>query len=93
MSITIKGVIHAIEAPRTIKDKVYQSFIVKTEEKYPQFIKLEASQDIQAKLNELSGKQVECSINLRGREWDKMGEKVYFNSLDCWRIKEVEQGF
>ena len=38
------------------------------------------------------GQNVKVGINLRGREWvSPQGETKYFNSLNGWRIENVDQ--
>lgn len=55
---------------------------------YPEFIKLEASQDRVNLFDNLSvGQEVTVSFNLRGRPWtNKDGVTSYFNSLVAWRV-------
>jgi len=37
------------------------------------------------------GQQVKISINLRGREWvNPQGETKYFNSIQGWRIENLQ---
>lgn len=59
---------------------------------YPEYLKFEAVQDKCALLDGLTvGSQVEVSFNFRGRPWtDKSGKTAYFNSLQLWKIKTLE---
>jgi len=61
---------------------------------YPEYLKFEAVQDKCALLDGISiGSQVEVSFNFRGRPWtDKSGKTAYFNSLQLWKIKALEEG-
>lgn len=67
--------------------------VITTEEKYPQHILVEFTQDKTELLSSYQvGQQVKVSINLRGREWlSPQGETKYFNSIQGWRIESVEQ--
>src|SRR5690606_31425708 len=79
-------------------------FVVKTDDQYPQLIQLQANKDKAdnvIKYNKV-GDIVDCSINLRGREWtNPQGEVKYFNTIECWKVfksdsqtpKEPEQEF
>ncbi|MEX2350260.1 MAG: DUF3127 domain-containing protein [Flavobacteriaceae bacterium] len=67
--------------------------VVTTEEQYPQHIMVEFVQDKTDLLNNFKeGQNVKISINLRGREWvNPQGETKYFNSIQGWRIENLEQ--
>lgn len=66
--------------------------VVTTEEQYPQHIMVEFVQDKSDLLNNFSvGQSVKISINLRGREWtNPQGEVKYFNSIQGWRIENLQ---
>lgn len=68
--------------------------VVITEEQYPQTIMVEFVQDKTDLLNNFSaGQNVKISINLRGREWiNPQGETKYFNSIQGWRIENLQAG-
>ncbi len=67
--------------------------VVTTEEQYPQHILVEFVQDKSDLLNNYQvGQSVKVSINLRGREWiNPQGETKYFNSIQGWRIENLQQ--
>lgn len=67
--------------------------VVTTEEQYPQHIMVEFVQDKCDLLNNfVVGQQVKISINLRGREWvNPQGETKYFNSIQGWRIENLQE--
>jgi len=69
-----------------------RELVVITEEQYPQHILVEFVQDKTEILNQYQvGQQVKVSINLRGREWvNPQGETKYFNSIQGWRIENLE---
>lgn len=67
--------------------------VVTTEEQYPQHIMVEFVQDKCDLLNNYRPNQlVKISINLRGREWvNPQGETKYFNSIQGWKIENMEE--
>ncbi len=66
--------------------------VVTTEEQYPQFINVEFVQDKCDLLDNFKvGQDVKIGINLRGRDWvSPEGETKYFNSIQGWRIENME---
>ncbi len=68
--------------------------VLTTEEQYPQHIMVEFVQDKTDLLNSYQvGQNVKVSINLRGREWvNPQGETKYFNSIQGWRIENLQEG-
>jgi len=68
--------------------------VVTTEEQYPQHIMVEFVQDKTDLLNNYQvGQPVKIGINLRGREWvNPQGETKYFNSIQGWRIENLQAG-
>ncbi|MGB7392766.1 MAG: DUF3127 domain-containing protein [Pricia sp.] len=68
--------------------------VITTEEQYPQHLAIEFVQDKTDLLNNYKvGQDVKISINLRGREWtNPQGEVKYFNSIQGWRIENVQAG-
>ena len=70
-----------------------REIVVTTEEQYPQHILVEFIQDKTDLLNNYEvGQNVKININLRGREWvNPQGETKYFNSIQGWRIENLQQ--
>ena len=70
-----------------------REIVITTEEQYPQHIMIEFVQDKTDLLNNYQvGQGVKISINLRGREWvNPQGETKYFNSIQGWRIENLQQ--
>ncbi len=66
--------------------------VITTEEQYPQHLMVEFVQDKTDLLNNYQvGQMVKISINLRGREWtNPQGEVKYFNSIQGWRIENIQ---
>jgi hypothetical protein len=86
----VSGKVHFIGQTKVISDK-YQSrdLVIKTDDKYPQTIPFQLSQDkVNLADNLRIGDSVEVSINIRGREWKSpTGEVKYFATLDVWSIQ------
>ena len=93
--LKIKGKLIKKFEPQTFGEKFRKmEFIVETtEEKYPQTIKFQATQDnIQKFENLTEGLIADWYFNVRGREWtNKENKVVYFVSLDVWRHEEHGQ--
>lgn len=73
-----------------------REFVIKYEDNplYPQYVKFQMKQD---KCDELDGYDIgaklDVDFDIRGREWTSpSGEVKYFNSLDAWRVKPVQEG-
>jgi translation initiation factor IF-3 len=90
----VQGKIKLIEETKTYGNNGFRKreMVVTTEEQYPQHILVEFIQDKCDLLNNFKvGQQVKVSINLRGREWvNPQGETKYFNSIQGWRIENLE---
>ncbi len=94
----VQGKIKKIEDTKEYGNNGFRKreVVVTTEEQYPQHLAIEFVQDKTDLLNNYSvGQNVKISINLRGREWtNPQGEVKYFNSIQGWRIEnlQTEQG-
>ena len=90
----IQGRIKMIDETKTYGNNGVRKreLVVTTEEQYPQHILVEFVQDKTDLLNSYQvGQLVKVSINLRGREWvNPQGETKYFNSIQGWRIENME---
>ncbi|NJB36807.1 MULTISPECIES: DUF3127 domain-containing protein [Flavobacteriaceae] len=91
----VQGRIKMIDETKTYGNNGFRKreVVVTTEEQYPQHILVEFVQDKCDLLNSYrAGQMVKVSINLRGREWtNPQGETKYFNSIQGWRIENLEQ--
>ena len=91
----VQGKIKMIDETKTYGSNGFRKreLVVTTEEQYPQHIMIEFVQDKTDLLNSYQvGQNVKVSINLRGREWvNPQGETKYFNSIQGWRIEQVDQ--
>lgn len=89
----VTGKIHNVGALRVVSEKFKsKDVVILTEDKYPQFITVQFTQDKTELITENNiGEQVEISINLRGREWKSpTGEIKYFNTIEGWQINAVQ---
>jgi hypothetical protein len=60
---------------------------------YPQYLELQCTQDKADNLIKFNkvGDVVDCSINLRGREWiNPQGETKVFNTIEAWKVFKSE---
>jgi len=91
----VQGKIKLIGETKTYGNNGFRKreIVVTTEEQYPQHIMVEFVQDKCDLLNGYAvGQSVKISINLRGREWvNPQGETKYFNSIQGWRIENLQQ--
>jgi len=90
----VQGKIKVIGETQTFGSNGFRKreVVITTEEQYPQSIMIEFVQDKTDLLNAYAvGQNVKISINLRGREWtNPQGEVKYFNSIQGWRIENLE---
>jgi len=90
----VQGKIKMIDETKTYGTNGFRKreLVVTTEEQYPQHIMIEFVQDKTDLLNNYQvGQNVKVSINLRGREWlNPQGETKYFNSIQGWRVENVD---
>ncbi len=90
----VQGKIKLIDETKTFGNNGFRKreVVITTEEQYPQHIMVEFVQDKCDLLNNFQvGQPVKVSINLRGREWtNPQGEIKYFNSIQGWRIENLE---
>ena len=90
----IQGKIKKIDETKTYGSNGFRKreVVVTTEEQYPQHLLVEFIQDKCELLNNYQvGQEVKISINLKGREWtNPQGEVKYFNSIQGWRIENLQ---
>jgi hypothetical protein len=59
---------------------------------YPEYPKLQLTQERCGLLDSYRvGDMVKVSFNLRGRPYEKGGEKTYFTNLEAWRVEAAGQ--
>jgi hypothetical protein len=86
----LNGIIKVIKPIQQISATFSKrEFVIETNEQYPQTIQLELHGDRVDIIESFTeGQEVECHINLRGREWvNPQGETKYFNTIICWKIQ------
>ena len=92
----ITGKIKWIDEVKTYGSNGFRKreIVVTTQEQYPQNIIIEFVQDKCELLDSYQiGQDVRIGINLRGREWvNPEGQTKYFNSIQGWRIDQLDQG-
>lgn len=90
----VTGKIKLINAEQTFGSNGFRKreLVITTNEQYPQMILIEFVQDKCDLLNSYAvGQDVKVAINLRGREWvNPQGEAKYFNSIQGWRIENLQ---
>ena len=91
--MNVKGRLHLKGETQQITEKFSKrEFVIQTEDKYPQLILLQLTQDKCGLLDEYEvGDAIDVDINIRGREWTSpKGEVKYFNTLEAWRFNRAE---
>ena len=92
----ITGKIKWIDEVKTYGSNGFRKreIVITTQEQYPQNIIIEFVQDKCELLDSFQiGQDVRIGINLRGREWvNPEGQTKYFNSIQGWRIDQLDQG-
>lgn len=90
--MVIKGQIKAVKETIQVTDSFKKrEFVITTnEDKYPQDILFQLSQDKVSLLDTIQVNElVEVEFNLRGRGFEKDGVTKYFNSLSAWKITKI----
>lgn len=91
--MNVKGKLHVKGETQVISQKFSKrEFVIETEDKYPQKILLQLTQDKCGLLDLWTvGEQMDVDINLRGREWIAPDGKVkYFNTVEAWRLNSTK---
>ncbi len=90
----ISGFVHEVGATQQVSDSFKKRdliVVVSENPQYPEYIKMEATQDKVTLFDGLSqGDGVTVDFNLRGRPWtNKDGVTSYFNSLVAWKLAKT----
>ena len=88
----LSGKLTVIDKTKTVgANFTKRSFVILTDEKYPQTIELELHGETVGQIDHYKiGTDIECEINVRGRGWETpSGQIKYFNTLVCWKIKAI----
>ena len=92
MSFEVEGRLHkkfdTVQITDTFKKR---EFVVEVEDgAYTQIIKFQLTQNSCDKLDPYNeGDQMKVTFSLRGREYNKNGETMYFTNLEAWRLEKV----
>ena len=92
MSFEVEGRLHKkfdiVQITDTFKKR---EFVVEVEDgAYTQIIKFQLTQNSCDKLDPYNeGDQMKVTFSLRGREYNKNGETMYFTNLEAWRLEKV----
>lgn len=90
--MTIKGQIKVVKETIQVTDSFKKrEFVITTnEDKYPQDILFQLSQDKVSLLDTIQVNElVEVEFNLRGRGFEKDGVTRYFNQLEAWKVSKI----
>lgn len=90
MSYEAKGIIEKIFDVQQVSDKFRkQEFVLEMQNgEYKEYPKFQFIGDKCAKLDAFAeGMEVLVKFNLKGKPFEKNGEKMYFNNLDAWHIE------
>ena len=95
MGMSIQGQLHKkFETKQVSASFRKREFVVEYKDNpmYPQYILFQLIQDKTEQLDKFQeGSAIQVEFDLRGREWTSpQGEIKYFNSLDAWRVTEVQ---
>lgn len=89
----IKGTLHRIFDEVQVTDKFKKrEFVIETDEKYPQHVILQLTQDKTDLLEPYElGETINVSINIRGRMWkkDEKSEERFFNTIEAWKLEKM----
>jgi hypothetical protein len=94
MSTEVKGTIKEIRPTQVVSEKYKKrEFVLTTEDKYPQDVLFQLSQDNCDLANIFKpGDKIVLAYNLRGREWvNPQGETKYFNTLEVWKMNYQDE--
>lgn len=88
MSFQITANIKVVFPVTTINEKLTkQEFVIETTERYPQVIKFEIlNERIDQMQGFEAGDPVTVHFDIAGREYQKDGATMYFNSLRAWKL-------
>jgi len=85
----MKGELIAIFDEQAISDKFKKrEFVIQTPDQYPQVIKFQLTQDRCGMIDSYElGENITVNFDIKGKEFVKGTETMYFNSLEAWKLK------
>ncbi|MCC6818626.1 MAG: DUF3127 domain-containing protein [Bacteroidia bacterium] len=83
MQYEIEGeLVHVGEIEAKTDTFKIMDFVIKTEDQYPQFIKMQAVNKTCDGIKALGiGSKINCHFNLKGREYNEK----YYTTISCWK--------
>ena len=93
MSFEVAGRLHKKFDTAQITDSFKKrEFVIETEDgAYTQLIKFQLTQSNCDKLDPFEeGNQMKVTFSLKGREYNKNGETLYFTNLEAWRLEKAD---
>jgi hypothetical protein len=89
-SVKIEGRVYKLYELRQVSATFKtQTVVIKVEDKYPQFISIEFTQDRADLLSKIKeGDLIVADVNLRGKQYfdKKTNEERFWNKIDGWKI-------
>jgi len=92
MAFEVEGRLHKKFETQQVTEKFQKrDFVIEIEDgAYPQMIKFQLTQANCDKLDPFNeNDQMKVTFNLRGREFNKDGNMLYFTNLDAWRLDKA----
>lgn len=90
----ITGILKVKMDTQVVSDRFKKrEFILTTEptSSYPQHILLQVTQDKCDSINQFKeGDELKVQVNLRGREYNGANGVKYFNTIEAWSVKKVD---
>ncbi|GAA4843938.1 DUF3127 domain-containing protein [Algivirga pacifica] len=93
MSFEVRGKLEVIYPEQQISEKFKKrEFVIEVQSgMYPQFIKMQLTQDRCALIDNYQvGQEIMVSFDLKGRPYQKDGQTIYFTNIEAWRVSGVE---
>jgi hypothetical protein len=88
----ITGIVKRVTETKTVGTNGFQvrEAVITTEEQYPQILEIKFTQN---RVNLLDGilpnQRVKIDVNLKGREQEKEGKLIVYNSIEGWKVEKL----
>lgn len=93
MNYTLTAKLKRVEDVQEINDRYSKRmFVVETDERYPQVVEFQLSNDKTCLIDEFqTGQEINVWFKVGGREWKKDASSPIrvFNTLEAWRIDKA----
>ncbi|MEH0156040.1 DUF3127 domain-containing protein [Limibacter armeniacum] len=93
MSFETRGKIEVIYPEQQISEKFKKrEFVIEIQDgMYPQFIKMQLTQDRCSLIDGFQvGDQINVTFDLKGRPFQKDGKTMYFTNVEAWRVSGAD---